>query len=347
MLRPAMCVCACLLVAGSAEAAPSGLPARTLTFAGVPGRLGGPVGPIALDGRYAAYSIVRDSLPGCPLGARVYRLDLATGRSSTVSGRATCAQEQTSTGRGLFAIAVAGARTAWLVNFGGNTESGETLFASAGSGRDAVVVRSDRTGPDLDTLSGTEIGGLVSDGSRISYSTWNTSGSGALDRLPGPVRLAEDDAAVTAASADAGRVAVLRGDGSVAIFGIAGALLQTLVPANARAVALTGDIVAVLVKGGTVDAYDRTSGALEHAWPVAAGASTLDASSGIATYVAGDTVHVLDLLTGRDATVFAGKRVQVAGARIDTAGLLYAYDTRSAGKLVFTPLATVAKRLGR
>lgn len=323
------------------------LAALTLTIPGVPGRLGGPVGPVALDGRYAAYAVVRDSMPGCHLGARVYRLDLKTGRSTPASGARTCAQEPTSTGRGIDAIAVAGKRTTWLVNEGGNTESDNLLFSSTAPGRDAIVARSVASGPDLDSLAGGWIGGLVSDGSRISYSTWTSSGAGALHRFPGPKVVTGDGAAISDSSADAGRVAVLRGDGSVAIFGIGGQLLQTVQPTNARAVALAGNLLAVVVKGGTVDVYDRTTGALLHAWPIAPGATSIDASGGIATYVAGAAVHVLDLVTGRDVTVATGTRRQVSGARIDTAGLLYAFDTRSQGKIVFVPFAAVAKRLGR
>lgn len=323
------------------------LAAFALTIPGVPGRLGGPVGPIALDGRYAAYTVVRDAMPGCHLAQRVYRLDLRARRSTPASGAKTCAQEPTSTGRGVDAVAVAGRRTTWIVSSGGNTESDSLLFSSTSSGRDIIVARSIAAGPDLDTLAGGWIGGLVSDGSRISYSTWASSGAGALHRFPGPHLLARDAAAIVDASADAGRVAVLRADGSVAIFGLTGQLLQTIQPANARAIALAGNLLAVVVEGGELDVYDRTTGALLHAWPIAAGATSVDAAGGIATYVAGAAVHVLDLATGRDVTVAAGKRRQVAGARIDTAGLLYAFNTRSRGKIVFLPFSAVARALGR
>lgn len=323
------------------------LVAFTLTVPGIPGRLGGPVGPVALDGRSAAYAVVRDSMQGCHFGARVYRLDLQIRRSTAASGAKTCAQEPTSTGRGIDAIAVAGKRTTWLVNEGGNTESDNLLFSSAAPGRDTVVASSVASGPDLDKLAGGWIGGLVSDGSRISYSTWTSSGGGALHRFPGPTTIGKDGSAIVDSSADAGRVAVLRGDGSVAIFGIAGQLLQTVQPANARAVALAGSLLAVVVKGGTLDVYDRTTGALLHAWPIASGARSIDASTGIATYVAGAAVHVIDLDTGRDVTVATGTRRQVSGARIDTAGLLYAFNTRSQGEVVFVPFAAVAKSLDR
>lgn len=284
-------------------------------------------------------------MSGCHFAERVYRLDLKTGRSAAASGAKTCAQEPTSTGRGIDELAIAGKRTTWLVNEGGNNESDNLLFSSATPGRDTIAARSIASGPDLDTLSGTWIGGLVSDGSRISYSTWMSSGAGALHRFPGPKILAKDAAAVVDSSADAGRVAVLHADGSVAIFGIGGQLLNTVQTTNARAVALAGNLLAVVVERGTLDVVDRTTGQLLRTWPIASGATSVDASNGIATYVAGAAVHVLDLATGRDVTVATGKRIQVTGARIDAAGLLYAYDTRSAGKIVFVPFSRVAKSL--
>lgn len=323
------------------------LVALTLTIPGAPGRLGGPIGPIALDGRYAAYAVVRDSMPGCHFAERVYRLDLTTGKSTVASGAETCVQEPTSTGRGIEALAIAGKRTTWIVNQGGNTESDNLLFSSTAPGRDAIVARSIASGPDPDTLAGSWIGGLVSDGTRISYSTWTSSGAGALHRFPTTKSLAADAAAIADSSADAGRVAVLRADGSVAIFGITGRLLRTIQTTNARAIALSGNLLSVVVAGGTVNVYDRTTGALLHTWPIAPGATSIDASKGIATYVAGAAVHVLDLSTGRDVTVVTGKRRQVSGARIDSAGLLYAFDTRSLGKIAFVPFSTVTKRLGR
>jgi hypothetical protein len=317
-------------------------------------RLAGPVGPIALDGTHAAYTILNDSDPTCHFGARVYSLDLSTGRSIPASGHATCSWEQSSTGRGVFELAAAGKRVTWLVNFGGNTESGEILFSSAGRpGKDTTLARSDRIGPDLDTLTGTEIGGLVSDGTRISYSTWTvengtTVTKGSLRRLPVRTQLAPDAAAVVDASADGGRVAVLRGDGTVAIFGVAGQLLQTITPPPARAVALDGDLLAVLTKTGTVAIYDRLCGCLLHTWPIAAGAMAVDASGGIAVYstlyASPGAVHALDLATGADVTLFSAHAV-VAGARISTAGVLYGYNTRAAGKLVFVPFASLAKSL--
>jgi hypothetical protein len=338
------------------------------------------VGALALNGSSAAY-VVSGTPKGaayksCTLASRVYRWNLASGRTSAVSGHTTCTEPQTSTGRGIEQIAMAGPRTAWLLNLGGNTESGEILFSSTViPGRDLILARSSRMeGSEPGSpLAGTSIGGLVSDGSRITYSAWTTASNGkisggALWRLAGPLKvmLAKGADTVVASSADAGRVAVLRADGTVGLYGIKGQLLQTIKPSSAQAVALTGGLVAVLTRTNTMDVYDRLTGALLHSWPIAHGIgannapATLDASGGIAVYIAGPSLHALDLLTGKDivvATHVARGEPEIVSARIGNAGLLYDYDIYGAyvvkgtyydkGSVVFVPFAGVAKSVGR
>lgn len=355
------------------------LPARALTIVAQAGDRLGPLGPIALAGPVAAYTVV-GAAKGAPANScssgRVYRWNLASGRSSPVSGKLTCGQGESSTGGGIEQIAMAGSRTAWLYNAGGNVESGEILFSSTAiPGKDAILARSDRMeGPESGSpLAGTWIRGLVSDGSRISYSTWTTASNGtisggALWRLAGPaeVTLARGADTVVASSADAGRVAVLRSDGTVGIYGIQGQLLQTIKPGSAQAVALTGGLVAVLTRTNTMDVYDRVTGTLLHSWPIVHGIGannapvTLDASGGIAVYLAGPSIHALDLLTGKDvvlATHETRNEPEIVSARIDSAGLLYDYDAYGTyrvkgtyydkGTVVFVPFATVATSVGR
>jgi hypothetical protein len=54
-----------------------------------------------------------------------------TGKTTKVSGRQTRGADDSSTGSGVFGLAVAGPRVAWLVNVGGNTEGDDYLFASS------------------------------------------------------------------------------------------------------------------------------------------------------------------------------------------------------------------------
>ena len=54
-----------------------------------------------------------------------------TGKTIKVSGKKTAAADVTSTGMGVFQLAIAGSRVAWLVNQGSNLESEASLAASA------------------------------------------------------------------------------------------------------------------------------------------------------------------------------------------------------------------------
>ncbi len=342
--------------AASSGVAPPPFRARTITVHGPVGPKGGPLGALALDGPRATYVLGNSDGHGCQLGARVYRLDLATGRSAIVSGHFTCSEPQTSTGAGIETVAAAGARTAWLLNEGGNTESDDILFAStATTGKEKALARAGRTGTSPPANTGTWIGGLVSDGTRISYATWTTSGTqaatkSALWRIsPGSAHvLAQGSGAVVSASADAGRVALLRSDGTVAIYGLTGALLQTIPVGPAQAVTMSGDIVAVLTKH-TVEVYNRLTGALGHTWPIASGPGPqLRASGDVAVYVTWRSIHALNLLTGQDAIVATAKRA-INDAAFDSTGLLYDYNlnwTANAGRIVFTPFTQLATAVG-
>jgi hypothetical protein len=122
----------------------------------------------------------------------------------------------------------------------------------------------------------------------------------------------------------------------------------------------------VLTKTNTIEVYDRLSGALLHKWPITGGIGEngvgpqLDASGGIAVYIAGPSLHALDLLTGKVvvlATHRAMSEDEINSAQIDYAGLLYDYNMFGAyavrgtyyvrGRVVFIPYATVAKSVGR
>jgi hypothetical protein len=367
-----------VVLTASASARTTGLHARTLTVhvsSAVTGSMAGPIGGIALDGTQAAYVAGVRITAACGLGERVYRWNLATGRTSLVSGAKTCARSRT--GRGIAEVALAGSRAAWVVNGGGNTESFETLLSStAKPDTDKVLATSDRlsSGDNTGPFAGTWIGGLVSDGSQISYATWSTEADqtvtkSALWRISGSTakKIATGSGAVVAASADGGRIALLRTDATVAVYGSGGNLLTTIPGAGAagciptcpgEAVALTGRLVAVLasfrpwIGADSVEVYDRTNGELLHTWPAGGLAWQFDAYDGIAVYAKGARVHALDLQTGKDVVV-ANRTHTIQGVRFDRGGLLYYFNLSWSakhgqdGKLVFVPFKTIAAKLGR
>ena len=363
-----------LSASASARHATRKLHARTLTVhlsakaATGSGSQEGPLAGIALDGTHAAYVAAVRVTGRCQLGERLYRWNLATGRRSLVSGGKTCAIPVTSTGRGIAEIALTRTHSAWTVSSGGNTESAETLFSSTKKPRkDKELASSDRFGDDTSSsFTGTWIGGLVSDGARITYATWSTAADGtvtesSLWRVAGSTAtaIASDSGAVAAASANGGRIALLGAQNTVAVYSGDGRLLETIAPnapADWRNIALSGRLVAVLTAGqngraDSIDVYDWTTGMPLHSWPAAGGdVSSFDAYGGIAVYVKGSRVHALDLRSGKDVVVAKRTRA-IQGVRLDRAGLLYYFDLRwsakhgQSAKLVFVPFRTVAARL--
>jgi hypothetical protein len=371
-----------LTLGASASSRTHALHARTLTIhvkAGVVVPQEGPIEGLALDGTKVAFVKGVPYTKACALGRRVYRWNLATGKASLASGAKTCREPDTSTGSGIFEIALTRTGSAWLLNSGGNTESGETLFSSTRKPHtDKVLATSDRyqSADPNGGFAGTFIGGLVSDGSRITYATWSMDATGAvadsaLWHVSGSkaTKIASDSGAVVSASADRGRIALLRTDGTLAVYASDGSLLNTIAGAGragvecsygcgvpGEAVALTSKLAAVLTESrvnrqaGSIKVYDRTSGALLHTWPAAGYSWQFDAYGGIAVYVKGARVHALDLKTGKDAVVAKRNRT-VEATRLDKAGLVYYFNgpwsqkSGQKGTVAFVPFKTIAARL--
>ncbi|HUJ56000.1 MAG TPA: hypothetical protein VLW49_08450 [Gaiellaceae bacterium] len=371
-----------LCASASASPARATLHSRTLTIhltarqsASAPQE--GPIERIALDGTHAAFVAGVPVSRSDQLGQRLYRWNLATGRKTAVSGAKTGAIPETSTGIGISDIALTGSSSAWIVRSGGNEESDDALLGSMPrAGHDRQLATSERyVIGDGDLYHGDWIGGLVSGGSQVWYSTWTTDASGnvtesALWRRSGSTtrQLASGSGAVVAASADGGRVALLRTDGSVAIYGSDGTLQTTIGGAGsadpacvticpAEGVALTGKLVAVLASAkpccgaDSIEVYDRTTGALLHTWPNVSGyVWQFDAHDGIAIYGQGDRLFAIDLETGKTAVV-AHRTRTIEQARLDKAGLLYYFNGRWSSKrgwsgtLVFVPFRTIAAKV--
>ena len=133
-----------------------------------------------------------------------------------------------------------------------------------------------------------------------------------------------------AASADAGRIAVLRssaawpyewsqtGPVSIGIYSSSGKLLSELKPSSAKEIALTGDRLVVLTEAKTLQVYAWKTGTLTKTWKVVTGTPRLQAGhlaayGTLATYSVDPrssdarSVHVLSLTTGKDVVVGTGR----------------------------------------
>ena len=309
---------------------------------------------LAIDGNRIAYDV------GSTLGKNnntVLVWNVGTGKTTPVSGKQTRTVDDSSTGSGVFQLAIAGTRVAWLANVGGNTEGDDYLFSSSVTKpKERRLAAKTRFGDNCPGRSahcaGEWLGGLVGSGSLIALNQWTTDGSGAitdgeLDLLDGTTlkQAATGPDTVQAGSADRGRVAVLRSDGSVGLYASSGNLLRTVAtPANTASVALSGHNLVVLTRTRKLQLYYAPSGSPSKTFSARGNGTlgNLDVQGQIAIYSAGPSVHALNLGNGKDRVV--GKLGRGIGlARIGSAGVVYSNSTyASKGTLVFLPFARVA-----
>ena len=223
---------------------------------------------------------------------------------------------------------------------------------------------STRSGPGS---AGKWIGGVVGSGSLVAVNRWTELQGGSVVHgnlnMIGPrglKRIATGPPTVRAQSADAGRIAVLRADGVVALYSQAGRLQLTVTPPSTREIALQGRNLVVLTKTRSLEVYDSATGSLLKKLSVQGTPKgepgSLDVERGIAVYTVtairnltvAPEVHVVDLTTGQDKLL---ARLEARGltvfAQIEPPGLVYASSeyTRqdlTGGTLVYVPFARVA-----
>jgi hypothetical protein len=325
-----------------------------------------PVAALAIDGDRIAYDASAKYVTTPHATNKVLVWNLRTGQTVKVSGKTTGGADGSSTGAGVFQLAIAGSRVAWLVNEGGNTEGDDFLFTSSltqpKERKVAYVSRfgDNCPGREATNCAGQWLGGLVSSGNVIAVNRWTTNSSGAviyggLDVLSGAKlkQVAAGATTVQAASAAGGRIAVLRSDGSVGLYSSAGKPLLTVSPSSAEAVALGGKNLVVLTRTKTLELYNARTGTHRKTLSVhltrKRPAGNLGVQGNIAIYTTGTAVRAVDLSTGKDRVV-AQLRSSIDLARIGSSGLVYAGNgygkTFGHGTLVFMPLAKVSAAVG-
>jgi hypothetical protein len=312
------------------------------------------IAEMTMNGSRLVYSL--DASPGTfPRSRCTNRIlvrNVRTGSVKRVSGKRTCGDEHGSTGAGVRELAVAGNLFAWIVNFGGNTEFHDYLrMASLPRPRERQLAAASRYG-DFDVQKGAWIGHLVGADNLLAVNRWSTDANGIVKRSEldlvsanGLHRVVLGAKAIFAQSADSGRIAALRTDGTVGIYNARGKLLVEVAPESAKEVALRGNDLLVLTKTRRLVIYGARSGALVRSWPVRAGAATLDTYAGLAVYAdhpkfSGQRfkVHVLKLATGKDVVVGAGtyEGRPSRDIQLEAPGLVYA---KNPSTLVFIPRA--------
>lgn len=274
-------------------------------------------------------------------------------------------------------LAIAGTRVAWItlgVN-GNSLETWARLYTRSLTGdarKVAEAFRSDGySDGGVELWRGNWLTGLTGSANVLAVSRWTTTPkadeSGMTISSPrlsvvDPKRLvlrviAAGEKAIVSASADAGRVAVLRPDDSVGIYSSAGALLKQITPGSAKEIAYGGGRLVVLTDTRTLEVYDARSGALLHTWPVHTSPTyrqpgSLRAYGRIAVYFVdpralSQRMHLVDLATGKELVLPPTSHPWGSpGAAIGPHGLVYTVNTyrfgshpTRAGTLVFVSTA--------
>jgi WD40 repeat protein len=322
-----------------------------------------PVGALAIDGSNVAYDLNNQARSTATNKVRVW--NVRTGQTVTVSGKKTATAGDVG-GEGVFQLAIAGSRVAWLVNEGGNLESADYLFTSSVTQpKERQVASALRNGDggcsgrDPIGCTGAWLGGLVGSGNTIALNRWTTDatghmGSAGLDTLSGTQTksIATGTSTVEAVSSDAGREAVLHSDGSVAVYSKSGQVLMTLPPASAKEAALNGKNLVVASETRQLQVYDSRSGSLKKTLPThGSGLHNLDVQGNIAIYTTGPSVRAVNLSSGKTrAVVTLGKHSEILFARIGSAGVAYAVNGVRVffgkGTLGFMPMARLKAAVG-
>lgn len=312
----------------------------------------GAIEALSLDGRRVAYDLEAREL-GCNT---LHVRDLHTGSDVVVSGAGTCEADSTSTGAGVREIALAGARVAWIVNLGGNTESADTLYtAVTGVSKEKKLAAALRTGDVDGELVGDWLANLAGDGDLLVVNRWQTLAGGAqggqqLVRVAaGLTPVYFGPGALNVRSVDTGRVAIHNGR-AVFVRTATGGLVTSFQPAAAtRDVALRKDFVVALTAAPALEVHHAVTGALLKTIPVPAGGRALDLHANIATFAVGKTIRAVRLATGKQVTIATAPKA-IVDVQIDDAGVVYAFNpvtgVKGVGKLVFLPLSFVQAKLG-
>lgn len=348
----------------------------------------GPINALAMDGSRVAYDVGNARSPS-GIGNKILVWNLLTGKTVKVSGNRTSQADITSTGAGVRELAIAGKRVAWIINWGGNTESDDYLcVSSVVTPKERKLAEVMRTGEDPSQYSaGKWISGLVGSGKKLAVNRWTQLDggkivSGGLDLVgtQGLQRIAVGPATVRAKSADGGRIAVLRSDGSLGVYSTSGSLLVEVTRPESPQIALRGKLAFVPTetqvalhgkylivtsnKTRKLEVYNSYSGSLIKTLPVRGNvngeAGNLDVEGTIAVYtvavrwsrVARPEVRIVKLTTGKDKLLARTQGVGTGGvfAQIEGPGVVYASNARNtpvkgstAGTLFFVPFARVAK----
>ena len=319
------------LVLGSAGGATIASHAIVASFSPIPGhRIAG----FGFDRRWLALAEDPDTSGGCPI-VQIVTTTGGKARSLTRSGGPTCRLGGHFWVRpGARAVGVAIVKALWIVRRGATA----IAVKAAPDEPESVLVQvsgiDQQRGPFLGPVVATSwlrLFGRYTRGTNGTLAGDVVSGNRrTLWSATGPVLPLGLDDEEHAISVGAG--------GSIAMWHAHGARYGRVQNARARAAALDRGLAVLLRFDRRRVDVRRLSGRRTASWPVAAGAAPLlDADGGTAVYLAGRSVHELDLATGADRIVAVTPRgTTVLDAQVEGRLVAYAYrgGPAAAGRVI-------------
>lgn len=267
---------------------------------------------------------------------------------------------------GLWSVALAGSRAAWLQTAGGNNLE---QYVETGTLASPTIVEVAAAFAFGDASYGTFVGGVAGDGALLAFTIEHVCSSyqededacppgrkdgdvtaATLYRIGGPgscaatplrkpsracAPVATANGKLDVLAVDAGRIAV-RTESGVRLLTSAGNVLRDFVVA-ADAAALSGERLAVHT-ADAVEVYDTHSGGLLARVPTRRNVALQDLEGDILVTAAGGTITLRKLDDGRTTTIGAG---ETARAQLERPGLFVA----GGGRLTFTPMRELLRRL--
>jgi hypothetical protein len=231
---------------------------------------------------------------------------------------------------GITAVAIAGSRAAWAVDYGGTTR---VIAAVITDCQEWIVTRP--------TPKSQRLAALAGDGGVLAYAVSPRRRSarpevGIVSSTWGGESLPYTDGSPVGLSVDDGRVSALDANGSVVIETRTGQPIASFRVGPARAVALRGDDLAVLTNAGRIDVYN-VGGTRVRSWSAPLGATSIDVQYGIAVVAAGRDVYAVNLVNGRAARLL--RAPSAVRAEVEAPGAAIQYNVGRRGFVRFVPMS--------
>jgi hypothetical protein len=310
---------------------PSAAVDQALWEAGRPVDLPGTIEAIGMDGFRVALAVHRQG--EC---ARIMYWNIAWDYLSKITDEDERTCQLTRSGGVIRSVAIAGIRSAWTIR---SRRADRILTSNSTACFDRIVATVPRKDRGVTSLSG--------DAPALAYAISSGVEGGNIIGTVGARRvrpLVRGGKAPIAVSADAGKVAVANGDGTIDLRLAGGELVGTVQEPDAAAMALRADRLVALTRSGRLHVFVATTQEKLRDWPIPAGVSPrVDMQFGVAVLTAGRKVFAVSLKTGRRAVIATAP--SAAHAEIEPPGVAYSYNSGSGGHLRFIRFAEVEAAL--